>query len=71
MSEEKKFVALNGYKDITFKKHFVNDAEEDSTLTMIIKEGGFLPIHIDLSPDDVANIIKGFNWSKKINKGDK
>ena len=71
MSEEKKFVYLNGYKDITFKKHFYNDTDEDSTLTMIIKESGFLPIHIDLSTVEVADIIKGFNWSKRINKGDK
>lgn len=73
MSDEVKFNRMGaGYKDISFIKTLTEDNDEyDSAITLVIKENGCNPLHIRLSPDEVARIIKGFNWSKKINKEDK
>lgn len=71
MTQEVSFNKITGYKEIYFLKHNTEDEETDSILTLVIKESGFKALHIELNPDEVATITKGFNWSKKINKGDK
>jgi hypothetical protein len=73
MSDEVKFIRIgSGYKEISFIKTLTDDGDDyDLDVTLVIKESGHHPLHIRLSPDEVTRIIKGFNWSKKINKEDK
>ena len=69
MTIEKKYHAMSGYRDFAFIKDLTGDEVRDTDVTVVIGEGGFPPLHIRLDTVEVAYIIKGFNWSEKINKG--